>query len=159
MKATITTGASVLALAIAAPAVAQSISAIDQTGTGNSAAVTQSGSNASDVDQNGTGNSATVSQAGTDAISGIDQTGTANTATTTQTAIDALADVVQNGTDNRSTITQTDASALGTIGAGAEEVVRGDLHRKHLHAVGIEHHARRDGGSFDDAGRPAVVAR
>ena len=71
MKNIIFTGASLLALAIASPALAQSTSDIDQTGNTNGATVTQTGSNASDIDQVGNTNAATVDQAGTGGDSGV----------------------------------------------------------------------------------------
>ena len=50
MNKIITTGASLIALAAASPALAQSVSNLDQIGTGNAATVLQSGSNTSDID-------------------------------------------------------------------------------------------------------------
>ena len=62
MNKTILTGASLIALAIAAPAFAQSTSTVGQTGNNNNASVAQNGGNASAVDQAGNGNGATVTQ-------------------------------------------------------------------------------------------------
>ena len=121
MKNIIFTGASLLALAIASPALAQSTSDIDQTGNSNGANVTQSGSNDSDVDQVGNSNAATVGQSGTGGESNILQTGNSNRANTTQNTIGGLADVIQSGNSNQSDITQTDANAGGALGVAGKD--------------------------------------
>ncbi|MDP5102413.1 MAG: hypothetical protein NWP98_00630, partial [Erythrobacter sp.] len=89
MKKTILTGASVLALAIAAPALAQSNqSTVTQTGSGQSADVTQSGANdLSTVTQSNADNEAEVVQAG---------------------VLGGTSDIVQSGTDNFASVSQSD---------------------------------------------------
>jgi len=117
MKKTILTGASILALSIAAPALGQNISDVDQTGAGNNAGVTQSGDgNDSDVDQDGDSNTATVGQDGTDGVAGVLQTGNSNTTTIDQTSIEGFIDVVQDGDSNIANVTQNDASGNDSIG-------------------------------------------
>ncbi len=101
MKKTIFTAASILALATAGPAFAQSISDVTQTGNGNGANVTQTGSNVSDIDQIGDGNAATVGQSGSNNDSDIDQTASgSNTANVAQAGVDSFADVIQDGTSD-----------------------------------------------------------
>ncbi len=119
MKYAITTSASILALGIAAPAIAQSnTSTVDQSGINGQATVTQTGSgNDSDITQSNTpiggapniANVATVTQAGTDGVSSIDQTGD-NTATVNQTAAsDGMNSVIEQSTTvggNQARVTQ-----------------------------------------------------
>ena len=64
MKKTILTTASVLALAVASPAFAQSTSTVTQDGNGNAADVLQTAANASTIEQIGDNNVADVDQVG-----------------------------------------------------------------------------------------------
>ena len=100
MKKTILASASMLALSVAVPAFAQNNSDVVQTGTGNGAAVAQTGANTSDIDQVGDGNAADVTQGGT-----------ANTSTVDQQSLGASATVSQTGDTNTSVVTQRDANA------------------------------------------------
>src|SRR3546814_20834447 len=93
MKRMMMSAASVLALAIAGPALAQSVSTVNQSNTGNSANVDQTASLSggdSLINQSGANNQANVSQGddGSGAtpinVSVIDQTGNSNLATVSQ---------------------------------------------------------------------------
>src|SRR3546814_5299727 len=93
MKRMMMSAASVLALAIAGPALAQSVSTVNQSNTGNSANVDQTASLSggdSLINQSGANNQANVSQGddGSGAtpinVSVIDQTGNSNLANVSQ---------------------------------------------------------------------------
>jgi hypothetical protein len=105
VKKTIITSASLIALAAAAPALAQSTSPRDQTGTGNAATVSQAGANSSDVDQTGDDN-----------ITDVEQSGSGNTSDIDQNSLGALADVSQTGVGNSSVINQVDGSTDSSTG-------------------------------------------
>lgn len=85
---TIFAGASLLALAMAAPALAQNNeSTINQTGTENGAYLYQGGDdNTSTIGQTGNNNVATVLQFSDGNTSSVTQNGSGNTATVTQGA-------------------------------------------------------------------------
>ena len=121
MKNIILTGASIIALSIAAPALAQSnVSTVTQSGNSQDATVTQSGANdESVITQSNADNTATVNQ---DGIFGSDsfitQSGSENTASVTQTddgtpqgfggtvPPSAVSTINQSGNSNSATIAQ-----------------------------------------------------
>ncbi len=123
MKYALTTGVSAMALAVAAPALAQNNdSEITQTNLNNQATVTQGGSeNESDIVQDGAPNGlpsnpaniAEVTQAGTDGYSSIDQTGDTR-ATVTQTATaDGMNSVIVQDSGSSNTRAIVEQSGLG----------------------------------------------
>ena len=113
MKKIVLAGASIAALAMAAPAAAQSSSTVSQTGNGNTADVFQENANTS-----------TVTQVGDNNIAVVDQTiGDGNVSTVTQNATGANeAAVFQNGLDGTSTIEQT-ADATDDVAIVVQDVL------------------------------------
>src|SRR3546814_17226451 len=133
--------AAVRALAIAGPALAQSVSTVNQSNTGNSANVEQTASLSggdSLINQSGANNQANVSQGddGSGAtpinVSVIDQTGNSNLANVSQDtstiAIQSDSYIGQSGSNNVADVTQVEAWQSSTINTGSTSVEERGVH-------------------------------